>query len=250
MRTVTNKKRVERNRRTATYLFIATMVILVGSFIFVNVSLFTGQEPNMLMFLLQALSLPVAFVMTLLSIRMTNQWARRPFPEETLKEGMKGISKRSVLYNYYHDPARHVLIAPQGVFAIVTRWHEDHFSVEGDEWTTHKSAISKLFSSMRMDGVGNPTSDAEKAADHVRELLADIAPDVDVQPLVIFTNPNAELDITEPDVPVLYADDKEEPNLTGYMRELNRQQKDNMQQKSTLPLTEEQINQFEEQTVG
>ena len=231
MRVVTNKKRVKRNRRTATYLFIATMVILVGSFIFVNVSLFTGQQPNMLMFLLQALSLPVAFVMTLLSIRMTNQWARRPFPEETLEENMKGISKRSVLYNYYHDPARHVLIAPQGVFAIVTRWHEDHFSVEGDEWTTHKSAISKLFSSMRMDGVGNPTRDAEKAADHLRELLSDIAPDVDVKPLVVFTSPNVELDITEPDVPVLYADDKQEPNLTDYM-------------------TEEQINQFEEQTVG
>ncbi len=250
MRIVTNKKRVERNRSTATYLFIATMVILVGSFVFVNVSLFTGQEPNMLMFLLQALSLPVAFVMTLLSIRMTNQWARRPFPEETLKEGMKGISKRSVLYNYYHDPSRHVLIAPQGVFAIVTRWHEDEFSVEGDEWTTHKSAISKLFSSMRMDGIGNPTKDAEKAAKHVRELLADIAPDVEVKPLVVFTNPNVELDITEPDVPVLYADDKEEPNLTNYMRELNREQKDNMQQKSTLPLTEAQIKQFEEQTVG
>jgi hypothetical protein len=233
----------------ATYLFIATMVILVGSFIFVNISLFTGTEPNMLLFVLQAISLPVAFVMTLLSIRMTNQWARKPFPEEALKEGMKGISKRSVLYNYYHDPARHVLIAPQGVFAIITRWHNDHFSVEGDEWTTHKGAFSRLLSSMRMDGIGNPTDDAKKAARHIQEVLDDIAPDIEVKPLIVFTSPQVQLDITEPDVPVLYADDKEEPNLTEFMRELNRQQKDDLQQKSTLPMTQEQIEQFEEETI-
>jgi hypothetical protein len=33
------------------------------------------------------------------------------------------------------------------------------------------------------------------------------------------------------------------------MRELNRQQKDDLQQKSTLPMTQEQIEQFEEETI-
>lgn len=249
MRVVTNKKRVERNRNIATYLFLATMALLVGSFVFVNYSLFTGSQPSVVILGLQALSLPLAFIMTLYSIRMTNQWARRPYPEEALEEGMKSLNKRSILYNYYHDPARHVLIAPQGVFTITTRWHSDHFEVEDDKWVTKKNAVLKLFSSMRMDGVGNPTHDAQEAAQHVQGVLNEIAPDVNVEPLIVFVNEEAELEIHDTPVPIFFLDDKTEHSLNEYLRDLNRERRDNLQQRATLPLTEEQLAAFEEKTV-
>lgn len=249
MRVVKNEKRAARNRKIATYMFVATLVILVGGFILVNYSLITGQMPASEIVVLQALSLPLAFVMTLVSVRMTNTWARRPFPDETIQEGMKGLSKKSILYHYYHDPARHVLISPQGIFAIVTRWHADRFTYDGKRWITHKSAISRFFSAIRMDGVGNPIADALDAAEHVRALLKPIAGDVEVQPVVVFLDSRAQVEVKESPLPVVYADDKREPNLTNLLRDLNRSQKSGSQQRVVLPLTDAQIEQFEQATI-
>ena len=103
---------------------------------------------------------------------------------------------------------------------------------------------------MRMDGIGNPFDDANKAARHVQDELKAIGADVDVKPLLLFTDPDVELDIEKELVPILYSGEKRTPNLTEYLRELNRQQKDNMQQKATLPLTDEQIQAFEANTVN
>jgi hypothetical protein len=249
MRIVKNEKRAARNRKIATYLFVATLIILVGGFVLVNISLITGQMPASEIVVLQALSLPVAFVMTLVSVRMTNTWARRPFPDETIQEGMKGLSKKSILYHYYHDPARHVLISPQGIFAIVTRWHTDRFTYNGKRWITHKSAISRFFSAIRMDGIGDPIADAAQAAEYLKAVLKPIAGDVDVQPVVVFLDSRAQVEVSESPIPVVYADDKREPNLTNLLRDLNRSQKSSSQQRVVLPLTDAQIEQFEQATI-
>jgi len=251
MRIVMNKKRVKRNRRLATITFLLTLVVLVGGFIVINLPLFTDQAPNAWFVLLQAFLLPVAFLFTITSVRLTNTWARQPYPNEAINEGLKGISKKSIVYHYHHAPAEHVLIAPQGIFAIVTRWHKGEHINKGGDWKTKRSFLGRFASLIRMDGIGNPTADAERAADHVRKMLDKAAPDaeVEVQPLVVFLDPKAELDLEDTEVPVLYTDDKAEPSLIGYMRELNRQQKEDLQQKARLPLSDEQIAAFEAQSI-
>lgn len=249
MRIVTNKKLVKRNRQIATWLFLATFGILIGGFVFINYTFFTGNAPQTWLILAQALTLPVAFILTIFSVRMTNLWARQPYPEKAIPEALKGLSKKSILYNYYHFPARHVLIAPQGVFTIETRWHDGKFTVEEDKWTTHKSGISRFFSAIRMDGVGDPIKDAKVATEQVEKMLKDIAPDIEVKPLVLFISEKAELEIIDSSIDVLYADESKAPNLSEYMRELNREQKEDMQQKVTLPMTEKQIADFESATM-
>jgi hypothetical protein len=249
METIINSKLVERNRRIASWLFLGTFVVLAGSFIYFNYAIFTQTADSDLLLLLQALALPVIFIMTILSIRMTNLWNREPHPEKALAEGLKSVSKKSVMFHYYHIPARHVLIAPQGVFAIVTRWHDGKIMVEGDDWKTNKSAISRFFSALRMDGVGNPSADAQDAAKHVQKLLKDIAPNVEVKPIVVFVSPKVELEIKDPNIPVLYADESKEPSLNDYMRELNRLARPDKQAKVVLPLSDVQIEAFKKATI-
>lgn len=246
MRVVTNKKLARRNRQTANYLFFATLALLIGGFIFINYSLFTNTTPDDIIILMQALILPAALVLTLVSVRQTNLWARRPHPEDALEEGLKGLSRKSILYSYYHFPVRHILIAPQGVFAIVTRWHNRSYSNSGAEWKTLQNPISRWFSALRMDGIGNPTRDAERAVEYVKGLLEDIAPDVEVHPVIIFTDATVELELEDPTIPVLYADTKHKPNLKAFLRDMNKDQSDKQKQKSIMPLTDEQIEAFEE----
>lgn len=249
METIINNKLVERNRRIASGLFLGTFLVLAGSFIYFNYAIFTGTGDSDILLLAQALALPLIFIMTIVSIRMTNNWNREPHPETALAEGLKSLSKKSIIFHYYHGSARHVLIAPQGVFAIVTRWHEGKFTVEGDKWKTEKSAISRFFGAMRMDGVGNPNEDAKKAATYLQKLLKDIAPNIEVQPLVVFVSPKVDLTIIDPSLPVLYADESREPSLNTYMRNLNEQQRPDKQAKVKLPLSDEQIEAFKKATV-
>lgn len=250
MRIETNTNLAERNRKLANYLFLGTLFVLIAGFFFVNASAFepSGDIDAGILFL-QALVLPVAFIMTLISIRMTNLWARPPRPEKVLPEALKSLSKKSILYNYYHLPVRHLLICPQGVFVIVTRWHDGRFEVNGDQWRTLANPISRFLSTLRMDGIGNPTEEATRLAQKATELLQPHAPDVTVQPIIVFVHPRAKLTIENPTVPVVYADNKNKPNLKDLMRDLYLKKTGDVQSKSALPLTDEQIASFEKATL-
>lgn len=225
MRIVTNQELVQRNRRLANILFFFSMGVLIAGFLVANLQLTARDQTSLaLSLILPWIVLPIGFIATLASVRMTNMWVRRPRPEEAIPTGLKGISKRSVLYNYYHFPARHVLIAPQGVFAIITRFQEGTYTVEGDKWKTAGSPLSSFMRFLRRDAIGNPSEEALKAASHVKQLLTGTIPEVEVQPLIIFTDPRARLTVINPTIPVLYADENKEPNLRDYMRQMAEEQ--------------------------
>jgi hypothetical protein len=225
MRVETNMRLVERNKRIAHFLFFFSMAVLIGGFIVANTQLTSQTNNNMAIALfLPWLVLPIGFICTIVSVRMTNLWIRRPRPEEAIREGLKGLSKKSSLYNYYHFPARHVLITPQGVYAIVSRFQEGNFVVEGDKWRTKSGFFGILMRFFRRDDIGNPNADALRAAAHVKKLLAPIAANIEVQPLIVFVDPRANVEITNPTIPVLYTDIKKSPNLKDYMRDAAHQQ--------------------------
>ncbi len=242
MRVETNERLARRNRQVAQYLFFATFGILILGLLFINQQVATVTEENVLpITLLQAAILPVAFITTIISVRMTNLWVRQPRPEVVIREGLKGISNKSVLYNYYHFPARHVLICPQGVYAMVTRFQEGHFTVEGDRWKTRKSAISRVLGIFRFDNIGDPTGDAQRAAAHIQSILKPIAPEIEVHPLIVFVDPKAEVVALKPIVPVVYPSGKRSPVLKDLLRDVGKD--------SRMSLTPEQIEAFEAATI-
>lgn len=234
MRIETNEKLVKRNRRIANFLFFFSMAVLIGGFIVANTQITSDpKSPNYTLALfLPWVILPVGFISTMVSVRMTNQWVRRPHPEEAIPEGLKGLSKRSVLYNYYHGPARHVLITPQGTYAIITRFQDSSYVVDGEKWHSSSGAFGAINRVFRQDGIGNPTEDARKAAAHVKKLLEATLPELEVQPLIVFVDPRAKLDVRNPAVPVLYADIRKEPNLRDYLKDAAQQ---HQQQESQQP---------------
>jgi hypothetical protein len=247
MRIVTHQKLVRRNRRIAQYLFFFSFGALVAAFIVANQQAFSANPSDpqslegTLLLILPTLVLPIGVITSMFSVRMTNLWIREPRPERVLQEGLKGLSNKSVLYNYYHFPARHVLICPQGVFAITTRFQDGRYSVSGNDWKTYGGFLNGVWRFFRRDAIGNPNEDAQNAARTVKKMLEPIAPDVEVRPLVVFIDPRVTLSIDNPDVPVLFADSKLEPNLKEYMRTIPKEARDT--------LTPEQIEAFEEATI-
>lgn len=108
MRVLTNELRIKQGRRLGTILFFVSLFVLTMGLLLSN---FLTVDPNVLVFV-PCLVMPIGLVTTLLSVRLTNEWVRVPRPEEALVEGLAGINRRSVLFNYF-PPANHILITPE-----------------------------------------------------------------------------------------------------------------------------------------
>ncbi len=230
MRVATNHTKIRRNRRIAQYAFFATLALLIlGLFI-------TNAAPqNPLLLLAPLVVLPVAIAATFYSVRMANLWLREPRPEKTLDEGLKGLSTRAVLYNYAL-PARHVLVTPQGVFTFTMRPQEGNFVVNGTKWIKQGNAFSKFMTLFRQDTIGRPDLEAQREAVEVQKLIDQVAPDagITVEPVIVFSNPYATVEVVESPYPIIYANPKQKPNLKTFARDLKKRQ-------DTASLSDEQI---------
>jgi hypothetical protein len=248
-----NVRVIKRNRQIAQYSFFVSMGVWLASLSVTFLPVFTDRSPDEMgwLDLVATVVLPFALGLALFAVYMTNLWIREPRPEQVIRDGLKGMNKKSRLYHYHHSPAKHILIAPQGVFVMVVRWQQGHIIVRDGRWTFRRNLLSSIPAIFRLDSLGRPYAEAERAANYLQSLLDPIAPDVEVQPLIIITDPRAQFEVNGDDempVPVLYANEKNingerlKPNLTDYMRKVKGDTKE-------LPLTEAQIMAFEEATL-
>ncbi|MBN1201320.1 MAG: hypothetical protein JXJ20_05630 [Anaerolineae bacterium] len=164
--------------------------------------------------------LPILLLMTIASVRMANLWIREPRPEDVLNEALKGFGSKYTIFHYLL-PAQHVLIGPEGIFTISTVWQERSYRVSGKKWYGDGGITHLLFGYLRQDLLGNPFRDALVETREMQGLVNKIVPnsDIEVQPLVVFINPKASVEIEDPLLPVLYADPRKKPSLKGYLRD-------------------------------
>ncbi len=245
MRVETNDRVIKRNRQIAQYSFFVSMGVWLSSMLVTFPGILGDRADTGAFSILEVgltFALPFALVLALFAIHMTNLWIREPRPEQAIREGLKGVSKKSVLYHYYHSPAKHVLIAPQGVFVLIVRWQQGLIEVDGDKWRQKRSLAARIGGAFRLDNVGDPINESKRAINYLERVLEPIAPDVDVQAIVVLTDPRAELDETDSTLPIVYADEKNKRSLKNYLR--NHPDKNN-----DFPLTPEQITAFEEATL-
>lgn len=239
MRVVTNVKLARRMRQIAQYLmFITFGVPLIGLFL-----LNTQPADVLLAVVFPALILLVALIITVISVRLANLWVRVPRPETIIPESLKGIGKQSVMYSYYHFPARHVLIVPQGVFALHIMYQDGKFTVHNDRWTRQQSGIARFLTLLRFDSLGEPIKEANAAAEHVKKLLQPIAGHIDVQPLIVFIDPRVEVEVGETSIPIVSADGAQHKgSIKDHLYDMGKGKH--------KTLTQEQIEAFEAATIA
>jgi hypothetical protein len=114
------------------------------------------------------------------------------------------------------------------------------YTVEGSKWTTRRGIFETIFGIFRMDRLGNPSRDAEDAADEVQAVIDRIAPEskIVVKPVVVFVDPRVQLTVVDPTVAVVHAQTNIKPSLKDYVKS---------QPKSQM-LSSAQIHAFEQAT--
>lgn len=194
MRVTSNTKLIKRRSKLGMTISLSGIGVLA-------VGMVASFKPEIAWVSLIALVL--GFVLAQYGSYNLRRWGRTPRPDQVIEEAMKGFDDR---YHFYawSLPVPYVLLSPQGVYVFVTRDQTGKVTANGKTWQT-KFSFSRIFLLFAQEGLGNPTDEAQlqasKLTDWIREKLPNVS--VAAQPVIVFIDPRAQLDVTDPVVPVL-----------------------------------------------
>ena len=170
-------------------------------------------------------ALPMGFIFASFGSYFINRFAARRWPgnksvarpDEVLERSMKGFDDKYA-YFVWSLPAHHVLVGPSGLFVFALRSDRGKAVVQGDRWREPFS-LGRLFTVFAREGVGNPALELEEQVRKLRALLAkassengdgDALQQVPIEPVALFLNPEMELKVDAPSIPVMRADQLKE----------------------------------------
>lgn len=165
-------------------------------------------------------ALAIGFMLASIGSYYINRFARRRWPgsrlferpDEVLERSMKGFDDK---YSYFAMslPVGYVLAGPNGVTVFAVRSDKGRVIVNGDKWREPFS-FGRIFTMFSREGVGNPAQDLEDQKQKIRQVLGQDQAGGDANPLAsvpvegaaVFLNQEIQLELTNPTVPVLRAD--------------------------------------------
>ncbi|HJX37757.1 MAG TPA: nuclease-related domain-containing protein [Anaerolineae bacterium] len=193
MRTTADQEMLLRGGRAGQ---LATFISLVMVFAGLIVS-FT--QYRVATFLLIGLGV----VMYTVGSRSQEQAAREPWLIKQLTDALAEFDDRYHLYSHAL-PAEHVLLTPHGVFALIVRGMDGKIRCFKDKWV-RALTLRRALRFFTEESLGNPTKEVQRDVEKLAEYIQARAPgaQVDVQGVVVFANPAAQLEITSASFPVL-----------------------------------------------
>ncbi len=179
---------------------------MVG-FLMLTASLFVAWYPSMLLF--AYIAMLAGFIMFNMGMQQLGKWTRNPRNDQLLDHRMNSMSDRYTLVHYaqYGNPViEHVVVHPAGVTVLTAREVDGTIEKRGGRWRRKGGLFRRLFS-FSGPQVGNPSFETDESIKRVEKFLEEQGVDAEVDGAVVFLHPKVELDIEDPDFPVLHADE-------------------------------------------
>jgi hypothetical protein len=201
---LTNQGFVRTRGRLGNLATLLGFACLVGG-------LFLSWQQNELILLAYA-TLPLGYLLIMFGSYNTIRWGGKPRVDEILARELKTLDHKYQLINYQDGlPVHNLLLTPFGLVVLEVRPYFGEFANVGSKWR-RKRSLGQWLLIFGEGALGNPSRDAERNAAAIREYLAsrlgqEVAAQVPVDAVVVFTNPRANLTVEEPAVPVVNARD-------------------------------------------
>lgn len=195
MENIVNEDKIARGARIGKIATLGGLGLLVAGLI---VSLVLQQSSLVwLSFGCLLLGLLVSNVGTM----NMNRWVKEPRADQALARGLKGFDNRYRLYSYVL-PAPHVLLSPTGLWVLTAMGQDGVIRYEGEKFRRDFS-VGRLFRWMADEGLGKPFVEADAQGEAIQKFLeTNDVTDVQVNNVVVFYNPQAQLLVTDPPRPV------------------------------------------------
>ncbi|MDQ1301944.1 MAG: hypothetical protein QG637_1866 [Chloroflexota bacterium] len=206
MQITKHEKFIQRRSRLGTYASLGGLAVLVAGFV-------ASLQQNQSLLWVSLIAIVIGFILAQFGNYSLRRWGRSPRPDQVIETALKGFDDR---YHYYAWalPQPYVLLSPQGIHLFIVRDQTGQISVNGAQWQS-KFNITRLLMAFAQEGLGSPTSEAQDAAGRLTAWIKTKLPEFSapVQPIIVFIDPRAQLQITEPVVPVV-----EPKNLKKWLR--------------------------------
>ena len=197
MRTVTNEAKIERGARIGK---IATFVGLGFLLAGLVVSLVFQESP---LLWLSFVGLVLGLVVSSIGTLNMNRWVREPRADQAITQGLKGFDDKYILYNYTL-PAPHVLLGPTGLY-VLTAMGQDGVIRYAEGKFRRDFSVGRLVRFMADEGLGRPLAEADSQVRAMEDYLSqnDLDGGPEIQNVLVFFHPNAQLSVSDPPVPVV-----------------------------------------------
>ncbi len=150
-------------------------------------------------------ALLIGFLLGQIGNANVRSFATSPRADQVVAKALKGFDDRNHLYAWA-EPTDLVLAGPAGIFTFVTRSISGKITIR-DGKIKQPFNIRRLIFAFGQEPAGLPgeeaQGDANKLGAWLSEQIGNETP-VSVQPLVVFTNDKAELDVQGSDVPIIH----------------------------------------------
>ena len=161
----------------------------------------------------------MGIIAAIIGLRMGSQISNQPSPHESIETSLKGLSKKTVLFNYWLH-ASHVLVSQNGIFVITTRDQHTNIVFSENTFSTNDPFLIRVTRALSHNTTGKPVEDARSAADRITSWLNRIFPDIEAtaHPILLFTHPKSTVASDDNTIPVFHSDPKRKPSMKSFIR--------------------------------
>jgi len=203
MQIVRHTQYIKEQKRKGRLLAVFGFLLLTGS-------LFVAWFPELLLF--AYIAMLAGFVMFNIGMQLVGKWSRNPRNDQIFDHRMKGLNSRYTLIHYPRvgkKVVEHLLVHPGGLLVMTARELDGKVSQVRSSWKKTGGLFRRLFS-FSGPQLGNPSFETDASMQRIQTYLQENQLEVDVLGAVVFLNPRIDLEIQEPDFPVLHGEEMED----------------------------------------
>ena len=208
MRIIRHQDHIRRRKRQARLFAFLGFIILTSS-------LLIAWYPDRLLFAYVAML--AGFILFNMGMQQLGKWSRTPRNDQLLDHYLKSLGDRYTVVHYApvgKTRIEHLIVHPGGVLVVTAREIDGIIEQRGPRWRRKGGLFRRLFG-FSGPQLGNPSFETDAAVNAVRSYLEREQLEVDVEGAIAFLHPKVELDVQEPDYPVLFGDE-----LAGFVQGL------------------------------
>ncbi|MCA9834789.1 MAG: NERD domain-containing protein [Thermomicrobiales bacterium] len=207
MRIVRHSSYIKKQKSKSKWLAVVGFVILSSA-------MFLAMIDGFL--LIAYVAMIGGFILFNMGMQGVGRWTRNPRNDEILDARMKGLTDQVTIVHYasleVDGKSReidHLVVHNGGLLLLNGKEIDGQIRQKKSAWTKQGGLVRRFFG-FSGPQLGNPSFENDRNVPVVEKWLAENQLEVDVMAATVFLHPKAELEIVEPDYPVLHAEELEE----------------------------------------
>lgn len=200
MKIIINEKKVKKYRKIGSAFLYGTFAFLA-----IGVILTFNQDISKYM-TAYFLTLFLALIASQVGVYLTNHYGGNPRQDEALNAALKGLDDRYRIY-HFNAGTNHLLLGPSGLQILIPYMQTGSFTYNEEKQRWQQKGTNKFLKFFGREGLGRPdldikdfTRDVEKYFN--KKLGKEL--DVPVETVLVFTNPQAEVQALNAPTPTLH----------------------------------------------